>query len=108
MDTDQKFEQLEEVVNRLLARLNDMKIKNTELERTVRARDEEIDGLRAKLDEMTADQERIGDKVGTLLAAIEEWEKGEEGGGGTSADGGGDGGDGDGSAQGGDLFSMGG
>ena len=79
MDTAKKFEQLEEMITSLLARLDDMKAENTDLKKTVRERDDRIEELQARLDTLNHDKEQINDKVSTLLSAIEDWEKGGRG-----------------------------
>ena len=59
----------------LLARLDDMKARNADLEKTVRDKEEHIEELQARLDALNNDKNEINDKVSNLLSAIEEWEK---------------------------------
>ena len=77
METTEKLEQLEQMVNMLLGKLNEFKTRNEELERSVSEKNSQVAELEARIDLMTADKNDIGSRVDSLLSAIEEWEKAE-------------------------------
>ncbi len=74
MNKNEELIRLEDFVDNLLNKYNDLKGKYHNLEATLARRDEEIDGLKADIAELRDERSEIGTRVSGLLGRIEQWE----------------------------------
>lgn len=84
MESKVDLERLENIVEKLLARYNDLKGEQSRLERTLMEKDAEIIKLQGELRGMEEEKSGIHQRVSGLIASIEEWEKEHEDGNGSA------------------------
>ena len=75
MESKVDLERLENIVEKLLTRYNDLKAEQNRLERTLMEKDAEIIKLHGMLRGMEEEKSGIHNRVTGLIAAIEDWEK---------------------------------
>ncbi len=76
MSQDNELRRLEQFVEKLLARFNDLRAEKAQLEELLAAREAEIADLRASLAAREEERSEISDRVGRIVEQIEEWEAG--------------------------------
>ncbi len=79
MNKNEELVRLEEFVDSLLNKYNDLKTKYHSLEATLASRDETITELKADIAELDSERSEVGSRVSGLLGRIEQWES-EQGG----------------------------
>lgn len=76
MSQDNELRRLEQFVEKLLARFNDLRAEKAQLEELLATREGEIADLRASLAAREEERSEISDRVGRIVEQIEEWEAG--------------------------------
>ncbi|HEB51176.1 MAG TPA: hypothetical protein ENI89_11275 [Desulfobulbus sp.] len=74
MENNAELIRLEQFVDKLLTKYNELKANFLALEATLRERDEEIVSLKATIDELSTERAEVGDRVAGLIDRIEQWE----------------------------------
>jgi chromosome segregation ATPase len=81
MDNTAELVRLEEFVDKLLGRYNQLKAEHQNLQQTLQDRDqeiidlkEEISGLNSKVSDLSEQRSEVGSRVAGLLDRIEQWE----------------------------------
>ena len=74
MENNAELIRLEQFVDKLLTKYNELKANFHALEATLRERDEEIVNLKATIDELSTERAEVGDRVAGLIGRIEQWE----------------------------------
>ncbi len=74
MENNTELVRLEQFVDNLLNKYNDLKDRFHALEGTLRERDDECAALKEELNELTSERTEIGSRVSGLLGRIEQWE----------------------------------
>ncbi len=74
MENNAELSRLEQFVDKLLAKYNELKANFHALEATLRERDEEIVSLKATIEELSSERAEVGDRVAGLIDRIEQWE----------------------------------
>ena len=74
MENNAELVRLEQFVDSLLNKYNDLKISFHDLEGTLRERDEECAGLKDDIAGLTSERTEVGSRVSGLLGRIEQWE----------------------------------
>ncbi len=74
MEQSAELVRLEEFVDKLLSKYNQLKSDYCSLQETVRQREEECADLKKKVFAMSAERTEVGNKVAGLLGRIEQWE----------------------------------
>jgi chromosome segregation ATPase len=74
MNKNEELVRLEQFVDSLLNKYNDLKENYHSLEATLGRRDEEITELKADLAELRDERSEVGSRVSGLLGRIEQWE----------------------------------
>ena len=78
MENNAELIRLEQFVDKLLTKYNELKANFHALEATLRDRDEEIVNLKATIDELSTERAEVGDRVAGLIDRIEQWESEQE------------------------------
>lgn len=76
MSQDNELRRLEQFVEKLLARFNDLRAEKAQLDELLATREGEIADLRASLAAREEERSEISDRVGRIVEQIEEWEAG--------------------------------
>ena len=74
MENNAELVRLEQFVDSLLNKYNDLKNSFHALEGTLRERDEECAGLKDDISGLTSERTEVGSRVSGLLGRIEQWE----------------------------------
>lgn len=74
MSQDNELRRLEQFVEKLLARFNDLREENSKLQEDLGQRQEEIEALRLSLSARDEERSEITQRVGRMVEQIEEWE----------------------------------
>lgn len=74
MEQSAELARLEEFVDKLLSKYNQLKAECCSLQETVRQREDECADLKKKVFAMSAERTEVGNKVAGLLGRIEQWE----------------------------------
>jgi len=74
MQKEVELAQLEEFVDKLLNRYNELKRNYHSLQDTLRKTEEERDNLNQQLETMRAERSEVKSRVSGLIGRIEEWE----------------------------------
>ena len=74
MENNAELVRLEQFVESLLNKYNELKDNFHSLEATLRERDEECAGLKAEIAELQNERSEVGSRVSGLLGRIEQWE----------------------------------
>lgn len=74
METDIELLRLEDFVDKLLGKFNQLKVDYAELQQTLRERDAECLELKETILSMTEERNEVGSRVVSLIERIEEWE----------------------------------
>jgi len=74
MSQDNELRRLEQFVEKLLARFNDLREENATLQQNLRQRGEEIEKLQLSLSAREEERSEITQRVGRMVEQIEEWE----------------------------------
>ena len=74
MEQSAELVRLEEFVDKLLTKYNQLKSECCSLQETVRQREDECAELKKKVFAMSAERTEVGNKVAGLLGRIEQWE----------------------------------
>ena len=75
MDSIESLAYLEEVVEKMLATLKNMRQEKLVLEARVESRDQEITTLKEELANLQGERGQIQQRVAGLISSIEKWEK---------------------------------
>ncbi len=78
MENNAELIRLEQFVDKLLTKYNELKANFHALEATLRERDEEIVNLKATINELSTERAEVGDRVAGLIDRIEQWESEQE------------------------------
>jgi len=79
MQGGSELARLEEFVDKLLTRYNELKQAHQALKNTLAERDRECSDLKEKVAELTSERATVGSKVADLIGRIEQWESEEAG-----------------------------
>jgi FtsZ-binding cell division protein ZapB len=79
MENNAELIRLEQFVDTLLNKYNDLKEKFHSLEATLRERDDECAALKNDVAELKNERSEVGSRVSGLLGRIEQWEAEQEG-----------------------------
>lgn len=74
METDIELLRLEDFVDKLLGKFNQLKSDYADLQQTLRERDAECVELKETIQSMTEERNEVGSRVVSLIERIEEWE----------------------------------
>ena len=74
MSQDNELRRLEQFVEKLLARFNDLREENSKLQENLRQREGEIEALQLSLGAREEERSEITQRVGRMVEQIEEWE----------------------------------
>ena len=74
MENNAELVRLEQFVDILLNKYNDLKDRFHALEATLRERDDECAGLKDDISELNNERSEVGSRVSGLLGRIEQWE----------------------------------
>ena len=74
MEQSAELVRLEEFVDKLLSKYNQLKSEYCSLQETARQREEECADLKKKVFALSAERTEVGNKVAGLLGRIEQWE----------------------------------
>ena len=74
MENNAELARLEQFVDSLLNKYNELKDNFHSLQATLRERDEECAALKDQVAELQSEQSEIGSRVSGLLGRIEQWE----------------------------------
>lgn len=75
MGQESELSRLEQFVEKLLARFNDLREENRTLQQELEKRDETIGELRGNLASQRSERGEISERLGKIVAQIEDWEK---------------------------------
>jgi uncharacterized coiled-coil protein SlyX len=78
MEKNEELVRLEQFVDNLLNKYNDLKARFHALEATLAERDMECDGLKADIAELRDERSEVGSRVSGLLGRIQQWEAEQE------------------------------
>ena len=79
MEENAELVRLEQFVDNLLNKYNDLKEKYHQLEETLRERDDECAALKNDVSGLKDERSAVGSRVANLLGRIEQWENEQEG-----------------------------
>lgn len=74
MENNSELIRLEQFVDKLLSKYNDLKERFFRLEDTLRNRDAEIVELKATIEELQTERSEVGQRVSGLIDRITQWE----------------------------------
>jgi chromosome segregation ATPase len=78
MENNSELVRLEQFVDTVLNKYNDLKDRFHALEATLRERDEECAALKDDVAELRDERSEVGSRVSGLLGRIEQWEAGQD------------------------------
>lgn len=74
MESNAELVRLEEFVDKLLTKYNDLKAEYHALTKTLQERDNECADLKGQVAELSSERSIVGDRVAGLIDRIEQWE----------------------------------
>ena len=74
MENNAELVRLEQFVDSLLNKYNELKDNFHSLEATLRERDDECAALKAEINDLQSERTEVGSRVSGLLGRIEQWE----------------------------------
>lgn len=74
MESNAELQRLEEFVDKLLTRYNQLKADYHNLQNTLQERDNEIVDLKSNIEDLSTERTEVGSRVAGLIGRIEQWE----------------------------------
>jgi len=78
MESNAELARLEEFVNKLLAKYNELKDEYHSTQATLQERDDECADLKGQIENLTSERSFVGERVAGLIGRIEQWETDEQ------------------------------
>ena len=78
MESNTELARLEEFINKLLGKYNELKEEYHATQATLLERDDECADLKAQIEDLTSERSFVGERVAGLIGRIEEWESSEQ------------------------------
>lgn len=74
MEQSSELARLEQFVDKLLSKYNELKENYKRLQQTLRERDQECASLKDQVEELKSERSFVGERVAGLIDRIEQWE----------------------------------
>jgi FtsZ-binding cell division protein ZapB len=78
MERNAELARLEEFVDKLLTKYNELKEEYHATQATLQERDDECADLKGQIEDLTSERSFVGERVAGLIGRIEQWETNEQ------------------------------